>query len=370
MGLPLTVWIWTLWWRALSDAPRTGSDHAPGPPSCGLMVGAGVAAGLLPWVHVHSFATVVALALALACLFPDRRLWGPFFALAGLLALPQIVWMAHGSALQARQFIDWHVGWQRGNRNVLLFWLYNTGLFLPLLAAALAWRGPRPLLPPRLVRFYLPFALFFVAPNLLKLSPWIWDNIKFLLVWFTASTPLVALLLARLSRSGVWQSALAFVLLLALTVSGGLDLWRVASRQVDLGIIDARGLAFARGILATTPPGSRLVHLPTHNAPALVSGRRSVLGYPGHIWSQGLDEGSRQQDLEQIYEGGARASELLAAYSVDFLVLGPQEKAHYAVKRAFVESWPLVLERAPYRLYDVRPESRHRPALRERNPTP
>src|SRR5207247_1319712 len=81
----------------------------------------------------------------------------------------------------------------------------------------------------RLARFYVPFALCFVVPNLFQLSPWIWDNIKFLVYWLAASTPIVALLLAHWWRRGAWRSAAAVALVL-LTLAGSLDVWRVVSR--------------------------------------------------------------------------------------------------------------------------------------------
>ena len=80
-------------------------------------------------------------------------------------------------------------------------------------------------------RFAAPFALWFVVPNLLRLSPWIWDNVKFLFYWYVASAPLVALLLSRMSRAGSAGALAAAVLALAATASGTLDAWRVASRS-------------------------------------------------------------------------------------------------------------------------------------------
>ena len=58
----------------------------------------------------------------------------------------------------------------------------------------------RSLVPFKLLLFFLPFTLCFVVPNLVKLAPWEWDNIKVLYYWFVAAVPLVALLLARLLR--------------------------------------------------------------------------------------------------------------------------------------------------------------------------
>src|SRR5688572_31613449 len=47
--------------------------------------------------------------------------------------------------------------------------------------------------PPRSTLF--PYTTLF---RFLRLSPWIWDNIKFLFYWYVASVPIVALVLARM----------------------------------------------------------------------------------------------------------------------------------------------------------------------------
>ena len=41
------------------------------------------------------------------------------------------------------------------------------------------------LVPGPLLRFYLPFTFCFIVPNLVKLAPWGWDNIKVLFYWLS-----------------------------------------------------------------------------------------------------------------------------------------------------------------------------------------
>ena len=96
-------------------------------------------------------------------------------------------------------------------------------------------------------------------------------------------------------------AALAFVLL---TLSGALDVWRVVSKTIEIHIYDAAAVAFGRRIRAVTPPGSIVLHAPTYHSAVFLAGRRSVLGYPGHTWSQGLDAGTREEDIRAIYAGG------------------------------------------------------------------
>jgi len=348
LGLPLALAAATLWWQALEQGPSADEARARR-----RMAGAGVIAGLLPLVHGHSFAVVMAAAAGLALLFP-RRTWAWFFAPAVALALPQVFWMAAGSALRSRSFVDGHVGWDHGEENAVFFWLRNTGLFIPLLLAAFGWRrrDGGTLVPGRLARFYVPFALCFIVPNLLRLSPWIWDNIKFLVYWFMASTPIVALLVAHWWRRGAWRAA-AVVSLVLLTLAGALDVWRVVSRAETHVIFDADAVSFADRLREATPPRALVLHVPSYRSPVFLAGRRSLLGYPGHIWSQGLDAGTREADIALMYRGGADAAELIRRYGVDYVMYGPEEAA--VAGEEALPGLPLALSTGRYRLYGVLP---------------
>jgi hypothetical protein len=339
LGAPLVLAVWTLLWGGLGPAAEVRGPRR-------LLAAAGVLTGLLPLVHTHGFVAAFGTALLLVPLFPSvGRDWLRFFAPALLLGAPQALWLAHDSSLGAGRFLALHMGWDRGALDPVSFWLLNTGAFLPLLALAYArlTRGP-------LLRFLLPPLVFFAVPNLLRLSPWIWDNVKFLFFWYLASVPLVAWWLARLARASRAGLVACAVLTASLAFSGALDVFRVASRQVELRVFDAEGVAFAATALQQTPPRALVLHSPTYDSPALLSGRRSLLGYPGHIWSQGLDAGSRQADIERIYTGGPDAEELLRGYGVDFILVGPQERRDLRVDDAFLERFPLVARRGDYQL--------------------
>jgi hypothetical protein len=222
LGLPLALVVIALWWQAVNAEEGRARR---------LLAGAGCLAGLLPLVHVHSLTVLLATAACLALLFRRWRAWALFFGVALLLAAPQLGWLMRGSSVQLHGFLAWQLGWDRGAQNPVWFWLLNAGLFLPALGAALLW-GRRTALR-QAIRFSLPFLLWFLIPNLLRLSPWIWDNVKFLIYWQVASIPLLAGLLAWLAGWG-WPGRLgAAVLAVALMLSGGLDVWRVASGAID-----------------------------------------------------------------------------------------------------------------------------------------
>jgi hypothetical protein len=286
------------------------------------------------------------------------RPWVLFAVAASALALPQMLYATRESAVNAGQFFGWEFGWAHGQYNVVWFWIKNTSVFIPLLVLALAWRGAG--VSKRLLFFYLPFVLCFVVPNVYRLSPWVWDNIKVLLYWWIASAPLVALVLARLwRRGGAWRAA-ALALLLMQTAAGGLDVWRAASGAVERREFDAAGIAFAEVVRRETPPRALILHAPTYNDPVYLTGRRTFLGYPGHVWSHGIDYTQREADLKSIYAGSADAPALSEKAGIDYVVVGPLEREELgkygvAVNESFFARLRKVGEAGGYRLYKTQP---------------
>ncbi|HVF57016.1 MAG TPA: hypothetical protein VM934_12755 [Pyrinomonadaceae bacterium] len=377
-----------------------------------MMIAAGVLAGLLPLVHAHSLLVMLAmggclawrtvfksleawgvsivaalivplgfvvagvagapslaryawflvlLVSLLACvtwprLYRGWRPWAAFFAVALVLAAPQMFWATRESGMRAGQFFGWEFGWDHGEYNPFLFWIKNTGLFIPLLVSALVWRGRAGIVGGRLLYFYLPFVLCFVVPNVYRLSPWVWDNIKVLYYWWIASAPLVALLLARLWRRGVLWRAVAVSFLVALTLAGGLDVWRVASGASEQKIFDRDGAALAELIRRETRPRSLILSAPTYNDPVYLTGRRKFIGYTGHLGSHGLDYAQREADMKRIYTGRYDAAELIAKYGIEYVVTGPQvsaelQKSGLRVDESFLGRYTKVGEAGAFSLY-------------------
>ncbi len=390
LGLPLAVIVFTQWWLATADAGkadaetrRHGDTASEGkadrtqkrkkrskrkrgsnprvPESLRLrvssvhrMIAAGVVAGLLPLVHAHSFVVVMVVGGCIALLQWRWRDWITFAVVASLIALPQMWWSTHNSAVNAGKFFEWQFGWDRGLENPVWFWLKNTGLFIPLTIAAILWRRDKEALVPRkLLIFFLPFTLCFIIPNVIKMAPWIWDNIKVLFYWWLASAPLVALLLARLWRQGIVKRAIAVSLLACVTLAGALDVAAIVLRSNEYGIFTAPGIQFAELIKRETPPQAVVIHAPVHNHPVFLTGRRSLMGYPGHVWTHGLEFTQRESEIKRVYAGAPDAVAILRKYGVDYAVVGPLEGNAMNVNEQFFSRFQLVGEVGGYRLYKI-----------------
>jgi len=377
MGLPLAVIVFTQWWLAENPQPsgetegkktdlrrsRKAKVHAQevqSEPSflsnvaVRRMIGAGVVAGLLPLAHAHSFVVVMAMGGCLALIQRRWRDWIVFFLVASLIALPQLWWSTSHTAVNARSFFAFEIGWDRGKDNPIWFWFKNTGLFIPLIFVALLFRSKDYLINKRLLFFYLPFTLCFIVPNFLKMAPWIWDNIKVLFYWWVASAPIVALLLSRLWKDTIIRRTAAIVLFASLTLAGALDVAGIALRSVKYGIFDVAGVRFAELVKLKTPPRALIVHAAVHNEPVFLTGRKSLMGYPGHIWTHGLEFAQRESDIKRIYSGAAGADQLLRDYNIDYAVVGPLERLVMPVNEQFFSHYEKVGDVGGYQLYKIK----------------
>ena len=376
MGLPLAVIVFTQWW--LAENPQSGETegkktdlrrsrkakvHAQEIQSessflsnvaVRRMIGAGVVAGLLPLAHAHSFVVVMAMGGCLALIQRRWRDWIVFFLVASLIALPQLWWSTSHTAVNARSFFAFEIGWDRGKDNPIWFWFKNTGLFIPLIFVALLFRSKDYLINKRLLFFYLPFTLCFIVPNFLKMAPWIWDNIKVLFYWWVASAPIVALLLSRLWKDTIIRRTAAIVLFASLTLAGALDVAGIALRSVKYGIFDVAGVRFAELVKLKTPPRALIVHAAVHNEPVFLTGRKSLMGYPGHIWTHGLEFARRESDIKRIYSGAAGADQLLRDYNIDYAVVGPLERLVMPVNEQFFSQYEKVGDVGGYQLYKIK----------------
>ena len=380
MGLPLATIAFTQWWIT-NDKPGRGfsptnADQKPGKkksrtgepqkllwqedPNARFslntrrMIAAGVAAGFLPIVHAHSFVVVMAMAGCLALIQRRWRDWFAFFAVASVIAIPQLLWSTMHSAVHAGSFFAWEVGWDHGNENPIFFWLKNTGVFIPLIFFAILNRGEGYLVPKRLLLFYLPFTLCFIVPNVLKMAPWIWDNIKVLYYWWLASSPIVALLLVKLWRQSPIRKVIAVLLFVCVILAGTLDVAGIVMRSIKYQVFDAAGIRFAELVKSQTAPRALIVHAPVHNTPIFLTGRRSLMGYPGHIWTHGLEFQQRESEIRRIYLGSPDAEQLIRNYGIEYAVVGPQEDIVTHVNEQFFTRFEKVGEVGGYKLYKIK----------------
>jgi hypothetical protein len=387
LGMPLTVLVLGYLWRifhgekvekgksekvAVEDAERRffTFSHFQIPP---FLVG--LLAGTLPLIHLHSLAVLFVVTAFLFILRPAR--WRDWIALGlgvSVIAVPQLIWSMSGSATETAKFFDWHFGWDKRDDNFIWFWVKNTGIVIPAIVAGI-WIYLRENLPQistdkrgsdiqktkseglwenSLLLFYLPFIFLFIVSNAVKLAPWEWDNIKILIYWFVGSVPLIGLALAwAWQQTRIWKLGAA-ICFTALVFSGALDVWRTASGQIKTKVFDADAVKLAEQIKQRTEPMALFLNAPTYNSAVVLSGRRSLMRYSGHLASHGIDYGPRESDVKKIYEGGGVADILLRKYNVEYVLVSPEELNTLSANDEFFKKYPVLAQSGQYRVYKVK----------------
>ncbi len=371
LGMPLTVvvlgYLWKVFTNGFTDASKIedGSRALLFYRSPFLV---GLLAGTLPLIHLHSLAVLFVVTAFLFAIRPDRwREWIAFGVGVCVVALPELIWTMSGTATETSKFFGWHFGWDRGDTNVLWFWIKNTGIVIPVLIAGIyllfsQQRGStetseikdqRPKAK-ELLLFYIPFIFLFVVSNAAKLAPWEWDNIKVLIYWFVGSLPLIAYTIAWAWQEGRILKVVAGVGFTLLILAGMLDVWRTASGQNKIKVFDTDAIRVAVQIRAKTPPDALFLNAPTYNSAVVLSGRRSFMRYSGHLASHGIDYLPREEDVKRIYSGGGAADILLKKDEIEYVLISPEERNSLGANEEFFKKYPVIAESGPYRVYQIK----------------
>ncbi|MBK6749541.1 MAG: hypothetical protein IPG67_05900 [Acidobacteria bacterium] len=288
--MPITIvvlgYLWQIFTSDNTSKSKNGNENRTISP---LLVG--ILAGMLPLIHLHSLVTLFVVTGFLFIFKPVKwREWIAFGVGVCLIAVAELLWSLSGSASETSKFFDWHFGWDKRDVNVVWFWIKNTGIVIPVLIAG-GWifftqgreaakarktedQNPN---AKNLLLFCVPFIFLFVVSNVAKLAPWEWDNIKVLIYWYVGSVPLIAYAIAWAWKESKLLQAVAAVGLLALTFSGGLDVWRTATGQNKIKVFDPDAVKIAQLIKEKTAPNSLFLNAPTYNSAVVLSGRLSYM---------------------------------------------------------------------------------------------
>jgi hypothetical protein len=386
------------------------------PPAWSPFLVAGVLAGALPLVHVHSL-VALCVVLTVVALVRRRREWLGIAGAAAVLAVPRLAQIAAGGhgvdhgPYGSNVFPYLEPGWtwnspsdlQRivtlGHNGVLGvagrivrvfadpgfwgFWLLNTGILVPacvLLLGAVALRRRRSArgdglparrlgtsVPDDLALLCAPFMLLFLVANVVVFQSWDWDNTKLFAYWQLAAALLVGAWVASWWRRGVWRAAVGSVALASLLVTGGLVMLRqlpwtppaTNPGSYPWATRDAQELAAA--VAARSARNAVVLTGGSPNDPLLtLAGRLAVMGYPGWLNSYGTDFGSRPDDVRTMYAGCAPDAAtcpvpgLLRRYHVSLVELGPWEREQQSANDAWwTAHYPVLVRAGDTTVYDV-----------------
>ena len=137
-------------------------------------------------------------------------------------------------------------------------------------------------------------------------------------------------------------------------LSGSLDIFRTFTTSSSYQIYSNEDLQIAQSVKTLTPQDSIFTTGTNHNNPiSTLSGRSTLLGFPGWVWSHGIDYSKRQSDVVQIYLGDKNAENLIKKYHVHYITVGPQEKVEFSINLSYFNRYPQIKLDPEWILYDV-----------------
>jgi hypothetical protein len=304
----------------------------------------------MPLFHVHTFLALSAVAASLFVFGNARMRWhlGVLVA-AALIPATFFVWLITDH-FGAGSMLKWQPGWVQNIGDFKMpffqFWGVNFGFWFPLLlwfiGAALwqAWQNRERLtlkLPEDLA-FLCPAILLFVIGLLVKTAPWEWDNLKLMFWGYFIVLPF--LWRGLISQ---WVLPLRIVMYIALFGSGFVSLFGGLGLP-GYGFANRAELAQVGVAVRNLPLDARFATYPTFNHPVLLQGRKVVLGYPGHLWTQGFDHyGEEEAKLGRLMRGEPDWRQQAKALGVRYIFWGREEQLNYPNS---TRPWESVLPKA------------------------
>ncbi len=292
----------------------------------------------MPLFHVHTF---MALSIVAAFFFVIGS-WAmrkQLAAMVGIAAVPATFFMwTITDHFQARSVLKWQPGWVQAAGEMAMpffrFWIFNFGILMPLvllliaLCIARAVRSKqrfdykaRPELP-----FITAAVLIFLFACLVKTAPWEWDNIKLIFWAYLIVLPFLwSEVIAGLPAPVRVGTCVALFASGFVSLFGGLSAGRPGFGIADRSTVDLVGAGVRK-----LPVSARFASYPTYNHPLLLNGRRVVMGYPGHLWSQGFKYGEIENQLGSLMRGEPNWRAKASALGVRYLFWGALEKTNYS----------------------------------------
>lgn len=348
--------VWAVWLLVLLLFCFTNWDaDEPGWPLLRrrLLFYGGLAAGVLPLVHTHSYLALGVCCLALTPWFAakNKERWKEVVLLFGLpatlLGVFLFVSLLKPTTVDPGYMgISW--GWMaKGKRDWILMWWRIWGAALPaamlggILFAREAWQTPTRWR----IGFFIGVTLLFTLGNIVRFQPVQWDNSKIFLWSYLGFAGLMAVTVARLwngeSRGRIFLRFLvAIPVAVYLMGTGFLELVKLQYTKKHAALIQsAEGMAAGEAIRKTTQPNDIfLTAMDLGPWPMTWGGRPVVMGFNGWMGNFGFESGKREEDMKKMFQGGRGAMFLLKKYNVSYVLIGRREMEEFKPNVAWFET--------------------------------
>jgi len=261
----------------------------------------GVLLGLLPMWNSAVFAAAAVVLAALLILFPLRKQMLVLAIAAGLVALPQVIYLSTGSG-RAPSPALFHWGYtisQPTIWNVVKYLGFTFGFKWVLIAFALV------LARSLQRRFFVAISTLIGVAFLLQLSVEVLANHKFLHIWLIMANLFVAYGIWRLwdlrvGGSTLPSKALAIIFLLLIIPGGLIDLFPIHNGYWTE--VTYKNTQLIEWLTKETDPRAIFLTDRFVNHPILMAGRRLFSGWPYYAWSAGYQTTERDLLYRQMWQ--------------------------------------------------------------------
>ena len=345
--------------------------------------------GLGPLGHYHSYIAMCTV-IAFVGLFTILRRNFFFFRrlmilglIIMLLSIPQIIYLVQGKEsviFGHDSFIKFRFGWMTeptigsikfnpdgGLVSGIIFpffnflWL-NFGVILPIFVIAgfsALWSfNFRRKFEQVLFLFAVGICLF-VLVQLFRFQPWDFDNNKILVYYqFFAAPVFVAFFLWILEHRKVLGLFLFAIFTILAIYSGIIDeipRFMVPFDRLPV-IFGTDAIATAEYIKDNISQDERIITTSTHlNPVSSLAGRPVLVGYPGWLWTKGINYAAREQSLREFYTNPLSISDNSYIRNAEYVLLDPTAIYDWkTTKEKFDTQFTRIFSNTSYSLYKMR----------------
>lgn len=327
---------------------------------------------LLSWMHLHSWITMGALLLIYLLFNLKQKNTSRIFqfgTLTLLLSLPLIYFLLLRSnsntahAVSTMNWEKWFPGWAQNPKanltgaqdmNPLFFWIYNTGIFIPLVLIGIKLRSSNKLIT---VLGTTASFLFLVAITF-NIQPYFYDNLKIFTYAFLLLSPLAAIGIDALFNRKI-LIPLGVLLLSIQSYTAINDYLFFKNQKVTAPFYTIEDFELADQFRNLRRSANSLVLIaPKHNHwVSTLAGNPVLMGYPGWLWSWGISYPSREQEVNEALSGSVNALDILKKYSIEYIVVNDRDMAGKTpVSISFLRAhFPILLEKDSWHIFTTLP---------------
>ncbi len=303
---------------------------------------AGVLTGLVFQFHNVAFFCCY-LAFAVSVLFSLRKFKFSFlyFLIPSVFALPFILSSGGSfnfsvSSLFVAQFVQ----------NPFVYYFLNLGV--PFILAIVSF------IKPGHEYLKVTFLLLFFIPNLLLLTPWVWDMYKFFMFAWVPIAVLLGIVLAKVK----WRIVVVALVLVSVLTSTSVIIYNVGTEyqganwdEYNLGL----------WIRDNTPQNSVfLTYYGIHEPPTMIGGRLRVSSYVYWPYGHGvpLDQVfQRENEIDSAFNGTeTQLAAIVRLYNVSYVYVGNEELDNYPaciIHFASINWLTTVYSERTFRVYQI-----------------